>query len=143
LKKSITCNTLSVTLSAKSVTSKALRSPKWHARTPAVVLLDKSISCEAKVAYGILALTTWQGKLSSLGLRELGRLMGKSQMSAKRYMDELVKAKAIGRHTEKSGKRAWYEFTSPVFGQKQRAGVESLVSYPRRRLATVRGEKAV
>jgi DNA-binding MarR family transcriptional regulator len=117
-KKVYTCATQGGTLSAQSVSSRAARSPKWYGKMPALVSLDKTITFEAKTAFAILALGAFHDNTSTLGLRELGRLMDRSLSSAKRYVHELVKAGHLLREKSANGKRAVYVLTSPAFGDK-------------------------
>lgn len=138
MKKSITCFTLGETVSAKSVSAKVKRSPLWHGRMPAAILLDPALSSDAVKLYGILALKTFQGNISSIGLRQLGKLAGMSPATAMRRLRELISTGHLKISKAGNGQRAWYELTSPVFAQKQRAGVETIVQYPRRRLVSVR-----
>jgi len=138
MKKSITCPTQSETVSAKSVTSKMGRSPLWHSRVPASVLLDLRISDRAVRVYSVLALKTYQGNIASIGCRQLSDLIGVGRMSAHRAVKELIAAGYVKAGGSGNGQRAWYELTSPVFAQKQRSGVDESVDYPRRRLVSVR-----
>lgn len=124
------------TVSAQSVRSRAGRSPTWYGRIPVSVLLDDAMSDRAKVAYGILSLKTFQGNIASIGVRELGKMLGICKSTTKVAVDELIAAGHIKAHHE-NGKRAVYELTSPVFAQKQRAGVNAIVSYPHRTLVSV------
>lgn len=135
---------MSDTVSAQSVTARMLRSPKWYSKSPADVTLDLSISDRAVRIYFILGLKTFQGNISSLGLRQLGILLNVSSMTAKRCMNELVAAGKVQAINSGNGKRMRYMLTSPIFGTKQRALnagesiVEELVSSPGKRLATAR-----
>lgn len=138
MKKSITCPTQGGTVTAKSVTSKMGRSPLWHSRVPAAVSLNLEISDRAVRVYSVLALKTYQGNIASIGLRQLARLIGVGRMSAQRAVKELIAVGHVKIQEGASGQRAWYELTSPVFAQKQRAGAEAVVEYPRRRLVSVR-----
>lgn len=126
--------------SAQSVPRKMERSPKWHGRIPAQVLLDPAISADAVRVYGILALFVFQGNSSYVGMRRLGELAGFSQQTAMRKIAELSKAGHITVSKDKKGKRSTYVLNSAVFGQKQRDGVEEIVSNPSgsKRLVSVR-----
>jgi DNA-binding MarR family transcriptional regulator len=110
-----TCNAQSVTVTYKTVTSRALRSPRWYGMSPATVLLDKSISAEAARAFGIIAMGAMGSNTSTIGLRLLGRLMGKTHGSAQRYVKELISAGHVERKAVKNGGRMVYVLTSPVF----------------------------
>ena len=138
MKESVRVSPMSETVSGQSVSPKMKRSPKWYGRIPADVLLDESLSSDAVRVYGILALWVFQGDVAYIGMREIGRLSGLSPATVMRRVKELAAAKYIEVRKAETGKRSWYVMTSPVFGQKQRAGVEELVSAPRRRLVTAR-----
>lgn len=135
---SITCFTQDETVLAKSVSSRVKRSPGWYGRTPASVSLDVSISSEACRVYSIMALKTFQGSVAKIGMRQLGILIGKSPATAMRRVKELVSAGHLRVSRKENGKRCWYEFTSPVFAQKQRAGIQEVIHYPRKRMVSVR-----
>lgn len=126
----------SETVSDKSVSRKLKR----YGRIPMNLLLDKSVSSEAVRIYGILAASVFQGNVATIGMRRIGALIGKSPATVMRRLRELTEATHIKPGQRKNGQRAFYVLTSPVFGQKQRAGVEELVSSPSRgrRLASVR-----
>lgn len=121
---------MSETVSGKSVSSKMKRSVRWHGRIPASVLLDKELSSEAVRVYGLLALSVYQGTVAYVGMREIGRIIGKSAATVKRRIDELAAREHIVPRPGKNGQRSHYHLTSPVFGQKQRAGVTEVVSAP-------------
>ena len=116
-------------LSEKSVTAKVGRSPRWHGRIPASVLLDTSISSDAVRVYGFLSLDVYQSNLARVGLRVMGRVLGLSRTTVNRRVTELISAGHIRKAPAKSGQRGCYELQSPVFGQKQ-GKVTELVSAP-------------
>lgn len=115
------------TLSGKSVSRRMKRSPNWYGRIPASVLLDSSLSAESVRAYAILSLKTYQGNIATLGLRELGKLLGISAATAMRRVHELIETGHVVAVRAKSGARMHYELTSPVFGQRLRDGERVLV----------------
>ena len=136
---------MSETVSSKSVTAKVKRSPRWHGRIPATVLMDPELDSLAVRIFGILALNVWQGNQSYIGQRLVAELCGVSAPTVMRRLRKLearghVKAQKCG-----DGKRSYYMLASEVFGQKQRDNEKTLVSSPdgkRLRLATVRMEVA-
>ena len=123
---------MSETVRKKSVSFKVKRSARWYGRVPASVSLDLSVSSDAVRIYSLLALSVYQGNIARVGMRQLGKIIGKSAATVKRRIVELVKAGHLKPNTGKSGERAFYELTSPVFGQKQRSGVTEVVSSPSR-----------
>ncbi|OFX13215.1 MAG: hypothetical protein A2Z18_11145 [Armatimonadetes bacterium RBG_16_58_9] len=136
---SITCHTQDGTVSAKSVTLRMGRCPKWYGRVPASISLDMALSDRAVRVYSILALKTYQGNIATFGSRQLGELIGVSRMSALRAIKELV---AVGhlKASTKNGSRAFYELTSPVFAQKQGRKTEIAVGPSGgRRLVSIEG----
>lgn len=141
MKKSITCPTLEGTLSRKSVPAIEGHSERWYGRVPANVLFDKDISDGAKVLFGIMSLKVFQGNVTTVGVRHLATMTGKSKSVIHRLITELVTIGHVAPSPEtKRGQRGFYTLTSPVFAQKQRAGVQEIVSSPSggRRLASVR-----
>ena len=113
------------TVFRKSVSSYVKRSDRWYARIPASVLLDKSLKPDAVRIYGLLALSVYQGSVTRVGIRQLGRVIGRSPATVSRRLSELVANGHVKTLKLKNGQRAWYELTSPVFGQKQ--GHETVV----------------
>jgi hypothetical protein len=116
---SITCPTLGGTVSAKSVLSRVGRFPGWYGRTPARVLLSRELSSDAVRIYGILALKTSEGSISTLGMRVLGELLGKGRTTIQRRLRELVTHGDLVMHKDGNGKRAYYELTSTVFSARK------------------------
>ena len=90
----------------------------------------------------MLALDVFEGRAASVGMRHLGKLLGKSAQTVQRRIGELVKAGHLEVAPVDLGRRATYVLTSPVFAQKQgKANV--VVSLPRgKRLVSVRTEGA-
>lgn len=91
----------------------------------------------------MLALDVFEGRTASVGMRQLGKLLGKSAQTVQRRIGELVKADHVKIAPMEFGKRATYVLTSPVFAQKQ-GKVNVVVSSPRggKRLASVDMEGA-
>ena len=104
------------------------------------VLHDKSINSEAVRVYGNLAISVFQGNIARIGMRQIGGFIGRSPATVMRRLHELESAGHIKAAARKRGQRAFYELLSPVFGQKQRAGIEEIVSSPSggKRLVSVR-----
>ena len=136
MKESITCPTQNGTLKVKSVPPIAGHSAKWHRRSPANLLLDNNVSDVAKTLFGILSLKTYQGNVSTLGIRKLAELSGKSKSSVHRAIQELSISGQIQPVARQRGQRGYYVLTSEVFAQKQGKKFE-VVSYPRKRLVSV------
>jgi hypothetical protein len=127
------------TVSAKSVSSRVKRFPQWYGRVPLEVSSDSSISSDCVRVYSLIVLGAFQGNVVYIGMRQIATLSGMSPATVMRRIRELESAGHLVVKKDSAGKRSWYELTSPVFGQKQRANVDSvLVSGPRKRLVTVR-----
>ena len=107
--KSITCATQDCTVLTKSVQSKLIHSEKWHSRVPASVTLDISISSDALRVYNILALKTFGGDRASLGMRQLGKLIGTCAQTARTKLAELISAGHVEILKSGDGKRNEYK----------------------------------
>ena len=131
---------MSETVSSESVTSKLKRSPRWHGRIPAAVLLDPGLDTLSVRVYGVLSLSVWQGNQSYIGMRLIAELCGVSAPTVMRRLATLEARGHIKTSKSGNGKRSFYCLTSPVFGQKQRDGEHVIVSQPsgRKRLVSVR-----
>lgn len=129
---------MSETVSTKSVSSRVKRSDSWYGRVPASVLLDLTISSDAVRVYALLTLSVYQGRVAKVGMRQMGKIMGKSAATIKRRIAELTVAGHLKADVQrKNGQRGCYELTSPVFGQKQ-GNAAVVVSAPRgKRLVSV------
>jgi hypothetical protein len=125
---------MSETLSGKSVPS----SVRHYGRVPETVYLDLALSDSAVRVYAILAAGTRQGNVATLGMRKLADMLGVGRSTINRRISQLVSLGHL-KPSNSQGKRAFYELTSPVFGQKQRDDISTLTSSPRGRvrLATV------
>lgn len=126
------------TVSTQKRFIKVKRSDGWYGRVPASVLLDLTISSDAVRVYALLTLSVYQGRIARVGMRQMGKIMGKSAATVKRRIAELTMAGHLKADDKrKNGQRGCYELTSPVFGQKQ--GKENVVvSAPRgKRLVSV------
>jgi hypothetical protein len=109
-----------------------------YARTPKTVLTDTALSDRSVRVYGVLAMSVFQGNVARVGLRRIGKLIGCSRNSAHRAIQELVNQGHISAGAVNAGERSYYVLNSMLFAQKQRAGVDEVVSYPHRRLVSVR-----
>lgn len=129
---------MSETVSTKSVSSKVKRSDGWWGRVPASVLLDLTINSDAVRVYALLTLSVYEGSVARVGMRQMGKIMGKSAATIGRRIGELVAAGHLTIDAKrKNGQRGYYRLTSPVFGQKQ-GKVDVVRSAPRgKRLVSV------
>jgi len=88
----------------------------------------------------MLAGAVWQGSTARMGTRLLAAYTG----AARRLVVESLRRLETRGHLQKAagrrGQRPIYVLTSPVFGQKQSAGIEEIIGSPSRalRLASVR-----
>jgi hypothetical protein len=114
---SITCSTQDGTVQAKSVPPWVERSEGWFGRIPAALVSDLSLSAEALRVYMVLTLKM-RGAVASIGMRELGRLVGSSPQTAMRRLAELVEHGAVEAERGVNGQRSRYLLTSPVFSGK-------------------------
>lgn len=114
-----------------------------YARLPLDVLLDARLSARALRIYGILAAHAFQGSVAYIGQRFIGELVGCSAATAGRELKRLEEFGFVNRSECESGQRLHWVLTSSVFGKKQRAGVEEVVSAPSggKRFASVRREE--
>ena len=130
------------TLPAKSVTAKVIHSPLWWGQVPAAVCLDLRISAESVRVFVVLSLSARKSRIVSVGMRQLADSVGCSAMTAKRRINELVKAGHLEVVKVKRGQRARYSLTSPVFDKRQgTTATEPVVAKPRkeqRKLAACR-----
>lgn len=86
---------------------------------PCQVALDRRLSAEHLRIYVVMASSVYEGAVSKIGQRLIGRLVGLSAMTVGRRIAELVSFGHIRAAKCKNGARGWYELTSEVFGQKQ------------------------
>lgn len=114
-----------------SVRTRSDRSAKpRYARLPLEVLRNSKLSWRARVVYAELSANIFQGSVARIGLRLIGQRLGCGRDAVSRAIAELERAEIVivERNTKS---RSWYVLTSPVFGQKPRAGVKEVVSCPR------------
>jgi len=110
-----------------------------YARVPDSVLRDDALSTSARCVYAVLARYTFQGTTVSIGHRRIAGILGLHKETVGTAIHELEEGKHIVIRGRGKARRV-YHLQSTVFGQKQRAGVEEVISSPSggRRLATVR-----
>ena len=112
-----------------------------YARLPDSVLCDHRLSVTARCVYGVLARYAYQGTTVKIGQRRIAGLLGIHEETVNVAIHELEGRRHIAiRGTGKA--RRIYHLASSVFGQKQRAGIEEVISSPSRtpRLASVRSD---
>ena len=110
----------------------------WN-RLPDSVLFDGRLSLACRCVYAVLPGSVHQGTVARMGQRRISRLLGIHQETVALALRDL----AARGHITISGNgnhRRTYHLHSDVFGQKQRAGIEEVISSPSRtpRLASVR-----
>lgn len=112
------CNSQKVTDWAKSVQSRALQNPSWFGKVPVSLLLDKSVSPEAKVMFGTLAAKTYKtpskSNIVSVTLRELAVLFNKTPMTISRWVGQLERGGHVERLSGQNAKSV-FRLVSPVF----------------------------
>jgi hypothetical protein len=110
-----------------------------YARMPESVLFDGGLSVTARCVYGVLARYVYQGTAVKIGQRRIAKLLGVHVETVNLAIHELEERQHIAIRGEGKARRI-YHLMSFVFGKKQRAGVEEVISSPSggRRLATVR-----
>jgi len=114
-----------------------------YSRVPVDVLFDPQLKNRDKVIYAALAIHCWQGSVASIGKRRIAKLTCCAERLVIESLNRLEAYGHILRASVQRGQRAQYVLKSPVFGQKQRAGVQEIITTHdgRRRLASVgRGE---
>jgi Bifunctional DNA primase/polymerase, N-terminal len=107
-----------------------------YSRVPADVLDDPDLKSRDIRVYAALASRCFQTNVAHAGKRLLARIAG---CSARLVLESLRRLQETG-HIQKPpgrqhGQRGCYVLLSPIFGQKQRAGVEEIVSGPKGRFA--------
>jgi hypothetical protein len=120
-------------------------SPSHYGRVPNEVLADRRLSSRDVRVYAVLASFTFQGNVSQVDKRRLATLA----RCAERLVVASLKKLAAAGHIRKDlrqrrGQRGRYELLSPVFGAKQRAGVEDVAVVPdgRRHPVSARRDQA-
>jgi hypothetical protein len=116
----------------------SVHSEHWN-RLPDSVLYDRQLSLASRCVYAVLAGAVHQGTLAKMGQRRISKLLGIHQETVGFALRDLADR---GHITISGGgnRRRGYHLNSDVFGQKQRAGIEEVISSPSRtpRLASTR-----
>lgn len=127
-------------ISAQKVYGKSAQSGvEKYARVPDSVLFDGKLSLAARSVYAVLARHTFQGTTVNMGQRRIAKLLGIHTETVNLALHELEQRRHICIRGAGKARRV-YHLCSMVFGQKQRAGIEEVISSPSRtpRLASVR-----
>jgi hypothetical protein len=115
--------------------------PNWlYARVPREVVCDPGLAVLDIRVYCMLAGSVWQGTTSRIGTRLMARSIHASRRLVIDSLRRLEEREHIQKAAVRRGERELYVLNSLVFGQKQRAGIEEVISSPSRtpRLASVR-----
>lgn len=117
------CKAQNFTEWSESVKARAVQNPGWFGKYPVALLLDKSVSSDAKVLFGILAAKTYktQGKSNvvSVSTRELAVLFTRSAPTISTWIGQLVQAGHLERISPRKAKSV-LRLTSPVFEYSMR-----------------------
>jgi hypothetical protein len=110
-----------------------------YARMPESVLFDEGLSVTARCVYAVLARYVYQGATVKIGQRRIAKLLGVHVETVNVAIHELEDREHIAIRGEGKARRL-YHLSSFVFGQKQRAGAEEVISSPSRmrRFASMR-----
>jgi hypothetical protein len=114
---------------------------KRYARVQREVYTDPRLEARGVRIYCVLASSCWQGSVAQVGKRLIAKEACCAECDVISSLRKIEAAGHIQKHAgRRRGHRAMYVLLSSVFGQKQRAGVEEVVSGPdgRLRLVTVR-----
>ena len=100
-----------------------------YARLPDSVLYDGRLSPAARCVYGVLARHAYQGTTVRIGQRRIAKLLRMHLETVNATIHELerrghIVINGIGKA------RRMYHLSSPVFGQKQRTGIEEVIGSP-------------
>lgn len=99
---------------------KAERSRKFrYGRIPDEILTDARLSHAAVRLYGIMAMYAYEGNVVTLGIRKMAAMRHVGLATVHRLLKILKDCGHIATDRPASGKRSFYELTSPVFAQKQ------------------------
>jgi hypothetical protein len=111
-----------------------------YARIPWEVACDRRLKPLDVRVYCIISGPTFQGTTSQVGQRLIANLIHAARVSVVESLRRLECCGHIKRAVRKRGRREMYLMTSKVFGKKQRAGHEEIISSPSGtpRLASVR-----
>jgi len=117
--------------------------PLWnYARLPREVICDPELKLLDIRVYCMLAGSVWQGNTARMGTRLLASYVRASRRLVVESLQRLEKRRYLEKAAARRGQRQMYVLLSPVFGQKQRAGIQEVISSPSRtpRLASVRSD---
>ena len=98
-----------------------------YARVPQEVYTNSRLDARDVRVYCALASACWQRAIAQVGKRFLA---SQCQCAERKVIGSLKNLEAAGHIREcpsRGGQRAQYELVSPVFGQKQRAGINVIV----------------
>ena len=114
-----------------------------YARVPWDIITSKSLKRLDGYVYAVLSASVWQGNYASVGTRRIAEVLHTTQRRVVESLARLIADGKIAAAPRTRGQRSAYVLTSPVFGQKPRAGVEEVQVYgplsaPRKRLVSVR-----
>lgn len=121
-----------------------MKHSRRYGRTPQEILEDPEVHSESVRIYGLMAMWVFQGNVVKKGVRYFAKCIKKSPATALRRIRQLIELGLVKQGAVNPGERAYYVLVSPLFAKKQRALdagqaiTEDLVSFPRKRLATVR-----
>jgi hypothetical protein len=111
-----------------------------YARVPWEVVCDRRLKPLDIRVYCMISGGTFQAATAKVGTRRIADCAHASRRLVVASIRRLVDCGHIKRGRQGRGKRETYIVTSEVFGQKQRAGIEEVISSPSRtpRLASTR-----
>jgi hypothetical protein len=115
--------------------------PAWqYARVPWEVVCDERLKRLDIQVYCMISGPTFQATTSTVGTRRIADCVHASRRLVIESIQRLEECGHIKRARQGRGKREMYVMMSGVFGQKQRAGIQEVISGPSRapRLASVR-----
>jgi hypothetical protein len=120
-------------------------SREQYSRIPREVLSDRRLNGRDIRVYAVLAVFCWQGSVAAVGKRLIAKRAGCAERLVVASLKHLEVTGHIHKTAVKRGQRGIYHLLSPVFGQKQRAGLYEMVVSPdgRRRLASVRKDPEI
>jgi CRP-like cAMP-binding protein len=122
------------------------RSPRANGRVPLSVNMDKRLNGTDIRVYCGISCAVFQGNVCRRSYQDIAEDSGVTRQQVARSVKRLVKTGHVRpSQSNEVRSKGWLMLPSPVFGQKQRAGVEEvaigpsgqprLVSAPRRRTA--------
>jgi hypothetical protein len=114
-----------------------------YSRVPREVASDRRLKHRDVRVYAVLSSFCWQGNVSQVGRRLIAKLAPCVPRKVPDSLRRLESAGHIQIQPGRRGQRAMYILLSPVFGQKQRAGVDEIISTPNgnARLVSVRKDR--